>query len=154
MPADTKTEHPYLLMLSLGLLTLSLFFGGFFLYILPNVLWDLNYNVPDILGNLRHNLTDTYGYSELSARIITLIIFFVPTLVFGYLNYRMSNHLELMEIQRRENLEPESKIPENEGITLETLSWFSKMFVLAILLVALLFGLQWLLSAPVATLPG
>lgn len=153
MATRTKTEHPYLLMLSLVLLTLSLFFGGFLLYILPNVIWDLDYNVPDVLGNLRFALVDTYGYSDLSSRMITLIIFFIPAAVFGYLNYRLSNYLEQMEILRTEDMVPENPSIENEGMTLESVSWFFKMFVLAIVIVALLFGLQWLLSTPVARIP-
>lgn len=153
MPSNAKIEHPYLLVISLCFLTLSLFFGGLFLYIIPNVLWDLDYNVPYVLDALRYSLMDSYGYSDLSSRIVTLIIFFIPALVFGYLNYRMSNYLELLGLQRSFDIELEEKQNENTGEPMEGFGWFVKIFAFSILLVALLFALQWLLSSPTAEFP-
>lgn len=75
-------------------LVLSLGFLLFSLYILPFLLWNLNYDVPDIVTDITSSLQDDYDYSVGGSKLIIWLIFFIPGMITGFIAYYISNRID------------------------------------------------------------
>ena len=75
------------LVLSLGLLLFSL-------YILPYLLWELNYNVPSFIIDLLETLQDDYLYTPSGSKWVVWLIFFIPSVITGFISYLVSNYID------------------------------------------------------------
>lgn len=75
-------------------LVLSLGFLLFSLYILPFLLWNLNYDVPDIVTDITSSLQDDYDYSVAGSKMLVWLIFFIPGMITGFISYYISNRID------------------------------------------------------------
>lgn len=71
---------------------LSLLF--FSLFIVPFLIWNLNYDVPDIITALITFFEEHYDFRPGPSKFLTWLIFFVPSIVAGYISYYVSNHID------------------------------------------------------------
>lgn len=78
------------LVISLGLLLISL-------YILPYFLFDLHYSMPDFMLDMLAKFQDDYGYTISQSKIFIWMIFFIPGLIFGLISFFVSKHLDKLE---------------------------------------------------------
>lgn len=124
------------------IVALSLF--SFSLYIVPFLLWELHYDVPEMITNLITLFEDKYEYSTVSSKLLVWIIFFIPSLITGYVAYYISNRLD-NQIYRTETPERyEEKMPVSEEISRQVresagLGLKIILLMIAIVIIVLLF---------------
>ena len=94
MLKEPKDNDNIIFVIGIICLACSLGFLLFALYILPYLIWELDYNVPTLLANIMAILQDSYDYSKASSKIILWLIFFIPGLITGYLSYYISSLLD------------------------------------------------------------
>lgn len=135
-----------LFIISLICLVLSLCFFSFAFYILPNLLWDWDYDIPEFVYTLRQWVIDNYNFSEGHAKITVFLTFFIPALVTGFISYFTSNKIENEVL----GITPEKMPGENEPSRemKETFSFSLKLFLTIILVLIVLFFVEWLLATP------
>jgi hypothetical protein len=71
---------------------LTLFF--FSLFILPYLIWELNYDVPEFIVSFIYKLQDEYDYSMGISKVIVWLAFFVPCLITGVISEFVSNYID------------------------------------------------------------
>ncbi|MBL7478779.1 hypothetical protein [Legionella bononiensis] len=131
----------------LGIISLILALGLFFfsMYILPFLIWNLYYDVPDLVSNIIMFFENRYEYSEAASRVITWLIFFLPSLMAGYISYYISNYIDdqILGLAKKVNpeLEKETTIEHQKDVK-ESLGLAAKIILLMILIVAVIFLLQ------------
>ncbi|CEG56995.1 hypothetical protein [Legionella fallonii] len=126
---------------------LSLFF--FSLYIAPFLIWHLNYEVPGIVTILAANFEQQYNMSEGQANTLVWFIFFIPSLITGYIAYYVSNRIDNQiykvgdagKEQERKNIPPPvtRDISESAGLAF-------KIIFLMVAIVAIILLLQLLVQ--------
>lgn len=148
MEFDRYQKHHklYLLGIICLLSCLSLLFYSF--YLLPFLLWKLNYSVPQLIISSIALLEDNYGFSNGQSRGIIGLILFTLILLTGLVSYYVSNSID-NEIYKSELALPdkETKIHSEEiqkDIKESATIGFEIIFLM-ILVVVGLFVLQWLL---------
>lgn len=104
------------LVISLGLLLLSL-------YILPYFLWELHYSVPDFILELLASYQDDYGYSLGTSKAIVWFSFFGPCVVFGLISYFASRHLDSLQYEipstsnsEKSNIDIQKELKDSAGL--------------------------------------
>lgn len=132
----------------LGLLlgmTLSLFA----LVILPNLLWNLSYNVPPFIQEMVQYFEYEQRLSPTASAWTIFLLFFVPGLILIILSAMASNKIEdkvyhLKNIESRDVLVFEDNKKENyEGVSFSMKLFF---IIIMVFVVATLF--HWLISTP------
>jgi len=79
-----------------GIICLVISLGLFFfsLYILPYFLWELNYGVPSFIIDMLAMFQDDYLYTVSGSKWIVWMIFFIPSLITGFISYLISNYID------------------------------------------------------------
>ncbi|KTC90262.1 hypothetical protein OQJ18_04730 [Fluoribacter dumoffii] len=136
----------------LGMICLVLCLGLFFfsLYILPFLLWGLNYNVPDFVLDLLSSLQDDYNYTPGASKLIAWLLFFVPSMITGLISYFVSNHIDNNLYKSEMNIEEVSEKPQGKQISKElkeSAGFGLKILGLMILIVVVIFLLQYLIQS-------
>lgn len=93
-------------------LVLCITFILFSLYIIPFLIWNLNYNVSAFVITLIAYFEDTYYFSEPVSRFIVWLILFIPGLIAGYLSYLISHKIDNKVL----GLEPYTEETEEEVV--------------------------------------
>lgn len=92
-PDRFKNNHIlYVLGIICLILSLTLFF--FSLFIAPFLLWHLSYDVPGIIDGLIAVFEEDYNYSTAASKALVWLIFFIPSLITGFVAYYISNHID------------------------------------------------------------
>ncbi|MDP1603234.1 MAG: hypothetical protein Q8M03_08215 [Legionella sp.] len=131
---------------SLICLVLSLCFFSFALYILPNLLWDWDYDIPEFVFTWRQGFVDHYNFGVGSAKITVFLIFFIPALITGYISYITSNKIENEVLGIVPPKLPGEAEPSQE--VKETLSFSVRLLLTVLLVLVVLFFVEWLLKTP------
>ncbi|HAT8179406.1 TPA: hypothetical protein JA361_08015 [Legionella pneumophila] len=124
-------------------ISLALFF--FSLYIIPFLIWQLDYDIPDFVSNMIAYGEDEYYYSHTTSRILVWLIFFTPSLIMGYLSYYISNYIDKNNLKLQEEpLESiqEKSLPKTEGRGRDSALLGFKIVLLMVLIIAIIFLLQ------------
>lgn len=135
----------------LGMVCLVLSLGFFFLslYILPYLIWQLNYKMPAFVLNLLAKLEDNYNYSVAASRFIVWFIFFIISLITGFVSYFVSNRID-SQIYNVETQTPEfeEQLPPKEiGKEIkESASFGLKILGLMVLIVIIILLLQFVIQ--------
>ncbi|HEN5600444.1 TPA: hypothetical protein U6322_002607, partial [Legionella pneumophila] len=89
----------------LGIICLVTSLGLFFfsLYIVPFLIWQLDYDIPDFISNMIAYGEDEYYFSPITSKTLVWLIFFTPSIIMGYLSYYISNYID------KNYLEPQEK---------------------------------------------
>jgi hypothetical protein len=144
-PDRFKNNHAlYIFGMICLLLSITLFF--FSLYILPFLIWHLDYNVPPVLFYMISYLQDTYSFSPVGSKFIAWLMFFIPCMVFGVFSYFISNRIdnqiyhidntvyEDVAEKKASSLEMQRKMRESAGIGMKILLLMVIIVVLILLL--------------------
>lgn len=151
MEKDRFENNSKLYILGMISLVLSLGFFFFSLYILPYLIWSLNYNVPLIILSLLASLQEDYNYGVVASKTIVWLIFFLPSLITGTVSYFASNYMDKqlnITPQSEENFQnPPSKKLGKE--LKDSASFGLKILGLMILIIILIFLLQFFIQSTV-----
>lgn len=123
----------FCMVVSLGLLL-------FALYILPNFLWDLHYDIPDWISNVISYLQDNYEYSVFFCKCVIWLGVVLVSAVMGYGSYRVSNYLEEVgALTPRDSQLPLStgRIIKKSSSALNKMAIFIKVIVLLCIVILL-----------------
>jgi hypothetical protein len=122
---------------------LALFF--FSLFILPYLIWGLNYDIPVFIMSFLYYLQDEYEYSIGASKIIVWLAFFVPCLITGIISEFVSNfidsNIDKEDIQK--HVVTEKKI---SGQVKESVQFGLKILSLMIVIIILILFLQFLVK--------
>lgn len=141
MEYDRFANNSKLYILGMVCLVLSLGFLFFSLFILPYLIWQLNYHVPGFILSLLNMMEESYNYSVGASKLIVWLLFFVPGLVTGYVSYFVTNyidntiyHIKTQTEEDREHKEIGKEIKESAGLGFKILG-LMVFFIIIILLV-------------------
>lgn len=126
--------------------SLSLFF--FSLYIVPFLIWHLNYEVPSIVSVLAANFEQQYNFTEGQANTLVWFIFFIPSLITGYIAYYVSNRIDnqIYKLGGAEQQEKKPTAPQATREIRESAGLALKIIFLMVAIVAVILLLQLLLQ--------
>ncbi|HAT5055574.1 TPA: hypothetical protein I9781_002953, partial [Legionella pneumophila] len=67
----------------LGIICLVTSLGLFFfsLYIVPFLIWQLDYDIPDFISNMIAYGEDEYYFSPITSKTLVWLIFFTPSII-------------------------------------------------------------------------
>jgi hypothetical protein len=146
MEIDRYQHNHKLFITSMICLVLSLSLFVFSFYILPNFIWDWDYDIPEFLYTWQAWFVDHYNFSDRGAKIIVFLICFIPALITGFISYLTSNRIDNEVL----GLVPERLPGENEPSheIKETFSFTVRLIFIIILVLVVLFFVEWLLATP------
>ena len=146
MEHDRYQENKALFIIGLISLIATVVLFAFSIYILPAMMWGWHYNIPEQLFIWREQLKTYYQISELYAGVILFLSFFVPALLMGFISYWTSNKID-NQIYRSELYQPE-RMPGYSAGSEESLGLGLKIFILALLVIAGVLFMEWLITSP------
>jgi len=94
MEYDRYENHNKLYILGIICLLCAMGFFLFSMFITPYLIWSLKYDVPDMINNLIAFFEYNYNLSPTESRLIVWLIFFLPSLITGYVSYYISNQID------------------------------------------------------------
>lgn len=130
------------------LLALGLFF--FSMFIAPFLIWNLHYDVPDLLTHMITYFQEKLSYSLPTSKVFAWLIFFIPSLIAGYISYYISNYIDnqILSVKTEEDLE-EKKQASNlmQKEIRESLGLAAKILMLMIIIVCIILLLHQLVKS-------
>ncbi|HAT1922239.1 TPA: hypothetical protein JAZ42_01645 [Legionella pneumophila] len=131
----------------LGIICLVISLGLFFfsLYIVPFLIWQLDYDIPDFVSGMIAYGEDEYYYSPATSKTLVWLIFFTPSLIMGYLSYYISNYIDKNQLKLQdESLKSmQEKSPSKPaGLGKDSAILGFKIVLLMVLIIAIIFLLQ------------
>lgn len=144
MDQDRFSSNSKLYIIGIISLVLSLAFFFFSMYILPFMVWHLNYDVPELILNLVSFFQNKYDYTERASRTLVWLLFFVPCIITGFISYYISNHIDNKILGLAPKSEEDEGMPAREikEELKESASLGFKIIFLMILIVCLILLLQ------------
>ncbi|KTD75072.1 hypothetical protein [Legionella waltersii] len=140
---NNTNQNDKLFILGIICLVLALGLLFFSLYILPYIIWEFNYDVPDFILTMINDYQGNYSYSQGSSKAIVWLYFFIPSLIFGYISYYISNYIDKNAQDLQNPTEEESKEPtKNKESLKESASLGIKLLSIIVLIFAVVFILQ------------
>jgi hypothetical protein len=120
------------------IMALTLFF--FSLYIAPFLIWQLNYNVPYIITSLINTFEESYEFSPGGSKTLVWLLFFIPSLVTGFISYYISNFIDskIYSMETKKNEEDDSTTsPEVKKELMESLNVGFKIIFYIVVIVGI-----------------
>ena len=118
------------------------------LYCLPYLIWGLHYSVPAFIADWKFQWMDIYDLSESVAGLLIFFILFLPSLMSGLIANYISNHIDRSLLAENVTEAPLSA-PERSnktGTFFNSLMLMSKILVIMIIALTILFSIEWLIS--------
>lgn len=133
-----------------GIISLVLALGLFFfsMFILPFMIWNLNYDVPDFLSRMIIYF-QKMDYSLPTSKTLSWLVFFVPCLIAGYISYYISNYIDdqILGIKTEDEVEEEKQSSAMTRREIrESLGLAAKIFIMMILIVCVILLLHQLVQ--------
>lgn len=94
MEYDRYKGHHKLYILGIVCMILCLGFLFFSLYITPYLIWGEHYDVPEFVSTLLALFEDRFQYSSATSSFLVWLLFFTPSLICGFISYRISNDID------------------------------------------------------------
>jgi hypothetical protein len=143
MEYDRYQQNSKLFILSIICLFGSITSIGFGLYILPPLLWGIHYGIPEFLFTTVSYLQEVYKFSATTSTWLVLLCFLIPGFIMGFVSYLLSTHIE----NAIYHIEPKHRTEEEQQNLKESTGFGLKILSLMIIMLILIFLLQWLISA-------
>lgn len=127
--------------------SLGLFFFSF--YIVPYLIWQLDYDIPDFIMDMISYGEDEFFYSSTISRLIVWLLFFIPSLVTGYIAYYISNYIDKkkLHLEKKSEEQPQQESSSQpSGSARDSAMLGFKIILLMILIIAAIFLLQALIN--------
>lgn len=145
MEQDRYSYNSTLYILGIISLILALSFFFFSMYILPFLVWHLDYDVPDLISNMIMYFEDAYFYSVTTSKVLTWLIFFIPSLIAGYISYYISNYIDdqILGLAKKIDIEAakEASLEIQQDVK-ESLGLAAKIIILMIVIIVIILLLQ------------
>ena len=124
-------------------LSLSLIF--FSLYLAPNFIWDLHYDIPEFVANQIAYFDNDQEYTTAGSKLIVWLCYFIPGLLFGVASAYISQKIDRVVLHDELNIDTEAE--EKEAINVkeeltESAGLGVKIIVLMIAIVVIIFFLE------------
>lgn len=110
--ATYHDQNNKLFILGIICLVLCIALVLFSVFIIPYLIWSLNYNVPETVLAFIAYFEDNYYFTEPASRLIVWLLFFIPGLIAGFLSYIISYKIDNKVL----GLETEKEETEEESI--------------------------------------
>ena len=94
MAYDRYQKHQKLFIFGMICLVLSMAFTFYGLYILPFLIWNINYGVPQLITNMMVNLQENYNYTPFTSGLLVEAYFLIPGAITGLISYYISNYID------------------------------------------------------------
>lgn len=147
-----KINHFMFIFCMISLLfTLCLLF--FSIFVFPNLILGMVYDVPTFIAYWREWLASTFNWTDNAASKIIFLMFFIPVFIFGYIAYLLSNYIEDQVFQSEEGIKKNRQaIGEKKNFLLQPRGKIRDYFLLKIILVLLIeflvvIYISWLITA-------
>ncbi|STX29102.1 transmembrane protein [Legionella beliardensis] len=147
MEHDRYQHNKMLFIISIASLIIGLTLLAFSLYILPNLIWDLNYDVPSFIYLWSESLKQNYNFTNIGARLVVFLIFFIPAILATFIAYLTSNTIE-NELYGFTPPEREFRTKAVKDSSKETLLVTLQLLIIIGLVIAGVYSIHWLLSVP------
>lgn len=124
-------------------LSLSLIF--FSLYIAPNLIWDLNYDIPDFIVEQISYFQDNYEFTTAGSKFIVWLFYFILGLITGMISLYISqkiDHIVLHDELHIENDEEQKPAIDVKGELKESAGLGAKIILLMVAIIVVIFLLQ------------
>lgn len=156
---DRYQQYPKLYTLGMVMLMLFWTFALLGLYIVPYLLWNFKYDVPEFIISWRLLMEYDYGFSLFMAKWLTFLIFAIPALVCMIVSWIISSYIDkkivLKKVLDERTSVPISEAPQKETISerpvAREISFATKVFLLMVVALIILFSIEWLISVPPPT---
>lgn len=134
---------------SMVMLILCLILFAMSLYLLPFLLWNLHYNVPEFVFVWQEELKQTYNYTYPGAGIVIFFVFFIPSLLCGYLSKQFATSVteESADIAS-EAIRSQDELDRIAQKRRETWEFTLKLFSMAVLVFVVVYLIEWLITGP------
>lgn len=146
MEYDRYEQNKSLFIASMICLLVSLTLFAFSLIILPALIWNWHYDIPEFTITFREWFRVRYGITDFSAGWLVFLCFFLPALITGLISKITSNDIE-NQIYNIEPQETASHVELKQDFQ-ESMSLGMKILLLAALVVACVFLVEWLIAIP------
>lgn len=94
MESDRYQRHHVLYFVGIVSLLICLSLVFLVLYILPYLIWQLNYDLPEFITTMIAFFEEKYSVTELRSRIYVVILLIIPIVVTGFVSYYVSNFID------------------------------------------------------------
>lgn len=149
MEFDRYKGHHKLYIFGIISLILCLSFLFFSLYILPFLTWYAHYDVPDFVSAMISYFQEGYLWSAATASFVVWLLFFIPSLIAGFISYRISNYIDnqLLGIEPKTMTKEEAILRsiEMRRDIRESASLGFKIFMLMLIIVLAILLLQFII---------
>ncbi|WP_419418656.1 hypothetical protein ACNVED_08820 [Legionella sp. D16C41] len=147
MEFDRYQHNKILFIISMISLVICLSMFIFSLFILPNLIWHLNYDVPTFIFTWSENLKLHYNFTDRSAHVIVFLIFFLPAIFAAFIAYLTSNTIE-NELYGLTTTKNEFKSRALKNSFKETLLIILQLLIIIGLVIGAVYFMHWLISEP------
>ncbi len=135
MEPDRYQQNHKLYITGFVCLIISMAFFGVGAYIIPRVVFGLNYNIPEFIFNRIYWIHTAYEVSEKSAGWLVLLIFFSCGFFFTLVTYISSNHIDHeiypVETEVVEEKKHGMKLRETRSLVLKIMLGVGLVFIVA-----------------------
>ncbi|MGQ3887738.1 hypothetical protein ACQUW5_01745 [Legionella sp. CNM-1927-20] len=150
MEHDRYQHNKTLFIISIISLVAGLSLFLFALFILPNLIWKLNYNVPSFIYIWSEDLKQHYNFTDVGANTVVFLIFFLPAILATLIAYLTSNSIE-NELYGFTTTESDLRKKAVKNSSREGLLVIVQILIFIVLVISGVYTLHWLLSVPPPT---
>lgn len=140
MEKDRYAHNTTLFIICMVCLLLCLSLFAFSFYLLPNFIWQWQYDLPEFIAFIRQWLIENHGKNVITANRLIFALFFLPALLTGLAAYLTANKIE-NEIHKI-NLANQSNEHGLSDIDEETVRFSLRLLLIIILVVSAIVLLQ------------
>lgn len=94
MKYDAFQKHQKLFVFGICCLVICLSLLFFSLYIIPFLVWEINYGVPLFITTFITNMNENYGYTTMGAKFLIELLLLIPAFIAGLISYFISSYLD------------------------------------------------------------
>lgn len=142
MEYDRYQQNSKLFILSVICLFGSIACMVFGLYVAPPLFWGIHYAIPEFLYTTVAYLQEVYKLSAFASTWLLLLCFWIPGVIMGIIAYVCTNRIE----NAIYHIEPKHRTEEEQQHLQESTGFGLKVLSLMIIMLILIFLLQWLIS--------
>jgi hypothetical protein len=151
MEYDRYAHHHKLYIIGMICLLLTLILFTLSMYIVPYLIWDLDYHVPELVLNLHKFFNEDLHFSLNLSNLFVWLCFFLPALFTGIASFLISNYIDNEWSIMTGDIPLEQPSPKEEDLKSEDLRETTelslKIIFYMILALAALFLLQLIVTS-------
>lgn len=148
MEQDRYGSSKKLFIFGMFCLLLSVILIVFGLYISPHVMLGFQYDVPEFIIIWQTKLMHATKYPQGVTGFFMVAFLGFLGFLFGLVAHKISNHIDQNLLIEKQQEQEDRSEPLITNSTIKTLSLTTKIIITTILLLIVLFSVEWLISVP------